>query len=83
METRSINKKNAKVAGLTTLGLIVALLGMLWVVQGLGIVQIDPILCAGDCEPITGGSVEWAVIGAITLVIGSTVVWAGLRRLNW
>ena len=82
METRSINRRNAKVAGLTTIGLIVALLGMLWLVQGLGVVQIEPILCAGDCEPITGGSVEWTVIGAITLVVGSTVVWAGLRRVD-
>lgn len=82
METRTINWKNAKVAGLTTIGLIVALLGMLWLVQGLGIVQVDPVLCAGDCEPITGGSVEWTVIGAITSVVGSTVVWAGLRRVN-
>ena len=83
METRSINRRNVKVAGLTTLGLIMALLGMLWLVQGLGIVQIDPVLCEGDCEPITGGSVEWTVIGAITSVVGSTVVWAGLRRVNW
>lgn len=82
METRTINWKSAKVAGLTTIGLIVALLGMLWLVQGLGIVQVDPVLCAGDCEPITGGSVEWTVVGAITLAVGSAVVWAGLRRVN-
>lgn len=71
------------VAGLTTISLIVALLGLLWLVQGLDIVQIDPILCAGDCEPVTGGSVEWTVIGAIALAVGSTVVWAGLRRVNY
>ncbi len=63
-------------------GAIVALLGMLWLVQGLGIVQIDPILCAGDCEPITGRSVEWTVIGAIASFVGSIIVRAGLSRVN-
>jgi formate-dependent nitrite reductase membrane component NrfD len=64
------------------LGVIVTLLGMLWLVQGLGIIQIDPILCAGDCEPITGRSIEWTVIGAITLLVGSALVRAGLRGVN-
>lgn len=82
METRNTNTRNAKAAGLTTIGVIVALLGMLWLVQGLGIVQIDPILCAGDCEPITGTSVEWAVIGAIASFVGSVIVWAGLKRVK-
>ena len=71
-----------KAAVLTLLGVIVGLLGMLWVVQGLGIIQIDPILCAGDCEPITGRSVQWTIIGALTLFVGSVSVWAGLRRVN-
>ena len=82
METRNINTKNVKAAGLTTIGVIVALLGMLWLIQGLGIVQIDPILCAGDCEPITGRSVEWTIIGAIASFVGSVIVWAGLRHVN-
>ena len=82
MEIRNINTRNAKAAGLTTVGVIVALLGMLWLIQGLGIVQIDPILCAGDCEPITGRSIEWTVIGAIASFVGSVIIRAGLRRVN-
>ncbi len=64
------------------LGVLVALLGMLWIVQGLGIIQIDPILCVADCEPITGRSVQWTVIGVIALLVGIVTVRAGLRRAN-
>ena len=62
---------------ITVLSVIEALLGMLWLVQGLGIIQIDPILCARDCEPITGRSVQWTVIGAIASFVGSVIVWRG------
>ncbi len=82
MENRNIHTWNAKATVLTILGVIVGILGMLWLVQGLGIIQIDPILCVGDCEPITGRSVQWTVIGAIALFVGSVSVWAGLRRVN-
>ncbi len=82
METQNIRTWNTKTVVMTLLGVIVTLLGMLWLVQGLGIIQIDPILCAGDCEPITGRSVEWTVIGAITLLVGSVLVRAGLRGVN-
>ncbi|AHG01708.1 hypothetical protein HALLA_00020 (plasmid) [Halostagnicola larsenii XH-48] len=82
MATRNIHAWNTKATVLTILGAIVALLGMLWVVQGLGIIQIDPILCVADCEPITGRSVQWTVIGAITLAVGIVGVWAGLRQRN-
>ena len=67
---------------MTIFGVIVVLLGMLWLVQGLGIIQIDPILCTGDCEPITGKSVQWTLIGAIVSFVGIVSVWAGLRRVN-
>ena len=73
---------NAKAIVLTIFGAIVALLGIFWAIQGLGIVQIDPILCAADCEPITGRSVQWTVIGAITLFVGIVTVWVGLKSVN-
>jgi hypothetical protein len=37
-------------------GLGAALLGALWLLQGLGIVQMQPILCFVDCTPIQGAS---------------------------
>lgn len=73
---------NAKGAVLAIFGAIVTLLGLLWLVQGLGIVQIGPILCVADCEPVTGPSTQWAVIGAITLVVGIAIGGVGLRRIN-
>ncbi len=73
---------NTKVTILTILGAIVALLGTLWLVQGLGIIQLGPILCVADCEPIAGRSAQWTVIGMITLFVGTAIVWAGLRRVN-
>lgn len=73
---------NSKATVLAILGAIVGLLGMLWVVQGLGIVQIGPILCVADCEPITGRSAQWTVIGAIALFAGIVVGWTGLRRVD-
>ncbi len=82
MENRNIHTWNTKAAVLTILGTIVGLLGMLWVVQGLGIVQVDPMLCVADCEPITGRSVQWTVIGTIILSVGIVTVWTGLRQRN-
>jgi hypothetical protein len=49
---------------------IAILLGGLWLLQGLGIVQIKPILCFADCAPVQGPSTRWAVIGAVTVAIG-------------
>lgn len=73
---------NTKATVLTILGAIVVLLGMLWLVQGLGIVQIGPILCVADCEPITGRSMQWTVMGVIALIAGIAISGAGLRRIN-
>ncbi len=73
---------NAKVAVLTVLGPIVTILGTLWLVQGLGILQIGPVLCVADCEPITGRSMQWTVIGVIALIAGIAISGAGLRRIN-
>ena len=50
---------------------IAVLLGGLWLLQGLGIVHLRPILCFADCEPLQGPSVTWAVIGAIVLSAGA------------
>ncbi len=74
---------NTKATILTIFGVILALLGTLWMVQGLGIIQLGPILCVADCEPITGRSVQWTVIGVIALLVGIVIVRTGLRRINW
>lgn len=82
MENRRLPSWDAKAAVSTILGAIVALLGLLWFVQGLGIVRIGPILCVAECEPLTGRSVQWTVIGALALVLGIGLVWAGQRHVR-
>ena len=61
-------------------GIIAVLLGGLWLLQGLGIVQVRPILCFADCAPIQGPSANWAVIGAIALAVGGYGVFWSRRR---
>ena len=52
------------------LGVLGVLLGGLWLLQGLGLVRLRPILCFANCEPIEGPSATWAIAGAIVLVVG-------------
>lgn len=46
-------------------GVIGAALGGLWLLQGLGVVHVRPILCFADCAPVQGSSLPWAIIGLI------------------
>jgi hypothetical protein len=62
------------------LGFFAALLGGLWLFQGLGFVQMDPILCFADCVPVQGPSATWAVIGAVVLLDGGAVMLWSLKR---
>ena len=61
------------------LGLVGALLGGMWLLQGLGTLQLRPILCFADCAPLQGPSTSWAVIGALLFTAGSVAVWWSLR----
>jgi hypothetical protein len=59
---------------------IAILLGGLWFLQGVGAVQLAPILCFADCEPVQGPSITWAVIGAVTILLGGLgVIWSRKR----
>ena len=62
-------------------GLLAASLGGLWLLQGIGIVHLRPILCFADCVPVQGPSVIWAVAGALMLAAGgAAVLWSWKRR---
>ena len=58
-------------------GVIAGLLGLLWLVQGLGLVTIPPILCVAECETLAGPSTGWAIAGLVLLLAGvAAVVWS-------
>jgi hypothetical protein len=59
-------------------GLVLTLLGSLWVLQGADLVRIQPIACLTECRPLTGGSPVWFAIGLLTLLGGLVVL--GARR---
>jgi hypothetical protein len=61
------------------LGVISALLGGLWLLQGLGLVHVRPILCFVDCAPIQGPSLTWAIIGFASVSLGSIAVLYSLK----
>ena len=67
-------------------GILIAMLGALWFLQGSDMVHIKPILCFGDCEPVTGLSPQWQISGIIAIVIGVAMIWwstrKGLRKKN-
>ena len=61
-------------------GIISALLGGLWLLQGLGLVHVRPILCFAECVAIQGPSSTWAVIGVVTLAVSGLVIFWSLKR---
>jgi len=61
-------------------GVVAVLLGGLWLLQGLGIVTIPPILCVTDCAPLEGPSVPWAIAGGVLLVAGLLGLAYAFRR---
>jgi hypothetical protein len=61
-------------------GLVAVLLGGLWLLQGLGLVHLRPILCFADCAPIQGRSTTWAIIGLVVAAAGALALFRSLRR---
>jgi hypothetical protein len=51
-------------------GLAVSGVGILWFLQGSDLVHIEPIACAGECEPIAGHHPEWQVAGGVAVLVG-------------
>jgi hypothetical protein len=61
--------KTRKVAQII-LSIIAILLGAFWFLQGVGILNVCPILCFADCACIEGGSQFWGILGAVIFTIG-------------
>ena len=61
-------------------GVVSTLLGLLWLLQGAGVLHVRPILCVANCKPVEGGSIGWMVAGTLLLVLGLLAIAAGFRR---
>lgn len=61
-------------------GVLSVLLGGLWLLQGLGVVHVRPILCFANCAPVQGPSSTWAIIGVSVLTAGVlAILYSGKR----
>lgn len=56
------------------IGVLFVLLGGLWLLQGLGLVHLRPILCVANCAPVQGPSSTWAVVGILVLIAGILLI---------
>lgn len=62
------------------LGVLGVLLGGLWLLQGLGLVHVRPILCFANCAPVQGPSSAWTIIGFVVLAAGVLTIRHSRRR---
>lgn len=56
------------------------LLGGLWLLQGLGLVHVRPLLCFANCEPVQGPSTSWAAAGFLVVAAGCLGIFYALRH---
>jgi hypothetical protein len=61
-------------------GIIISLLGLLWFLQGSDLIHIKPILCFAECQPITGKSLQWQIMGAVAFIVGALVIYKCLKN---
>lgn len=62
------------------LGVLLFALGSLWFLQGTGLLTVAPIACVGECKPLEGPSMPWAVAGAAVMAIGGAIILFAGRR---
>ena len=73
---------NKKSVIISILGIILASFGLLWFLQGAGVVHIKPILCVSNCEELKGQSLQWVIFGAAFFVVGIVIARIGVRHKN-
>lgn len=64
------------------IGVGVVALGTLWILQGSNLVHIEPVLCAGDCEPVVGHQPSWQIAGTGAFIAGALATTLAARRLR-
>ena len=60
-------------------GVLVAL-GVLWSLQGGGIVHVKPILCFADCAELQEASGQWLATGLGAVAAGAALAYFARRR---
>ena len=66
---------------LLVIGVALALLGLLWFLQGVGAVHVRPILCVSNCKPVEK-SVGWLIAGVAACMAGITITTMSARHLH-
>ncbi|WJZ01760.1 hypothetical protein [Corynebacterium freiburgense] len=51
-------------------GAILASIGLLWFLQGMHLIETQPLLCIDTCQKVASSSLVWTIIGAFTLALG-------------
>ena len=64
---------------ISSIGVGIALLGLLWLLQGADVLHVQPILCIADCEPVVGGSTTWLIAGGFAMLAGIILIRQGLK----
>lgn len=59
---------------------IAMLLGAFWFLQGVGILNVCPILCFANCACIVGGSLVWGTVGGVVFIIGIIIIFIPPKR---
>lgn len=79
----TLESRRARLRALVPLaaGVVLAPLGLLWALQGAGVVHLRPILCISHCEPVTQSD-GWLLAGAVTCALGLALGARGARRLG-
>jgi hypothetical protein len=63
----------------TLVGAVLALLGLLWFLQGADVVHMRPVLCFADCTYVSHGSKLWEAIGALAAIVGVAIMGWSLK----
>lgn len=61
-------------------GIPAVAIGVLWLLQGLGLAHLEPIACVADCETLEGPSPMWAIIGFAVLTAGLLAIFYAVKR---
>jgi drug/metabolite transporter (DMT)-like permease len=65
---------------LRVLGSLFIAIGVLWALQGAGVVHIKPVACVADCVELQGFSAQWLFTGLVATGLGIAFWYWAHRR---